>query len=104
MLISMSKSSKSKASRFEVSGPPRNKYLVYLATALAAIGVVLIVIPTILIFMPTFDLTFSNLFRTPHTYIAIGGLIFLTAGFILHRKITPPMEVTETEKLRSRLE
>lgn len=84
--------------------PKRNKALLYLAFALTAIGAAMLIIPTIFIFMPNFNLTWDIVFKIPHTYIALGGLVFVTAGLILQRKITPPMEQAEREKLRSRLE
>jgi hypothetical protein len=64
----------------------------------------MLIIPTILIFMPQFELTWDIVFKIPHTYIALGGLILVTTGLIIQRKITPPMEHAEREKLRSRLE
>ncbi|NHJ46897.1 MAG: hypothetical protein FK733_03835 [Asgard group archaeon] len=94
-----------KSDKIEETGEPRrNKTLLYLAFALSIIGAGMLLIPTILIFMPWIELTWQNLFKYPHTYIALGGLVLLTAGLILQRKITPPMERKETEKLRSRLE
>lgn len=85
------------------AAPQRNKLLLYLAFALSGIGGALAVVSTIIIFQPWIDLSWSNLFRIPWTYMLIGGLIILTAGFILHRRITPPMK-REEELLRSRLE
>ena len=61
-------------------------------------------IPTILIFMPWIELKWENLFSYPHTYFVLAGLVILTAGLILQRKVTIPMDRAETEKLRSRLE
>ena len=82
----------------------RSKALLYFAFALTAIGAILSVIVTIIIFMPTFELTKSNFYKIPHFYLLLTGLILVTAGLILQRKITPPMEVAEAKKLRSRLE
>ncbi|MBD3189069.1 MAG: hypothetical protein GF308_00410 [Candidatus Heimdallarchaeota archaeon] len=83
--------------------PRRNKRLLYLAFGLTGLGGVLALISTIFILIPSVELTWSNLFRIPWTYILLSGLIILTAGFILHRRITPPMK-REEEILRSRLE
>jgi len=85
-------------------GPHKSKALLYLAFSLSAIGAVLMVIPTILIFMPWIDLKWENLFQYPHTYFVIAGFVVLTAGLILHRRITAPMDMAKTEELRSRLE
>lgn len=85
------------------AAPQRNKLLLYLAFALSGIGGALAVVSTIMIFQPWIELTWSNLFKIPWTYMLLSGLIILTAGFILHRKITPPMK-REEEILRSRLE
>ena len=85
-------------------GPYKSKALLYLAFGLSFAGAALMVIPTIFIFMPWITLTWENLFRYPHTYIALSGFIILTAGLILHRRITIPMERAKIEKLRSRLE
>ncbi|MHA1212746.1 MAG: hypothetical protein ACTSSH_09820 [Candidatus Heimdallarchaeota archaeon] len=95
------KRTNSEPEKFE---PPRSKALLYFAFALAALGAVLMVIPTILIFMPDIELTWTTVFTLPHTYVALAGSVILTIGLILHRKITPPMDKIETEKLRSRLE
>ena len=85
--------------------PPRNKYLLYFAFALTAIGAAMALAVTILLFIPGFiNLTWQNLFRIPYTYVLIAGLIFVTAGIVLQRVITPPMATKDTEKLRSRLE
>ncbi len=87
-----------------VKGPHKSKPLLYLAFGLSITGAALMVIPTILIFMPWIELKWENLFSYPHTYIVLAGLIILTAGLILQRRITVPMDRAETEKLRSRLE
>lgn len=85
--------------------PQRNKYLLYLAFALTAIGAVMALVPTIFIIIPDFiDISWDTLFQNPLTYILITGIILVTAGLILQRVITPPMKISETEKLRSRLE
>jgi hypothetical protein len=84
--------------------PKRNKALLYVAFGMSIMGAIMLVVPTILIFMPQVNLEWSNLFKYPHTYIALGGLILVTAGLILQRRITPPMERKEMDKLRSRLE
>ncbi|NHJ40615.1 MAG: hypothetical protein FK731_11330 [Asgard group archaeon] len=97
-------SKKSNISNEKPQQPQRNKALLYFAFALTAIGAAMLIIPTILIFMPQFDLSWNIIFKIPHTYIALGGLIFVTAGLIIQRRITPPMEHTELKKLRSRLE
>ena len=85
--------------------PKRNKYLLYLAFALTAIGAVMALVPTIFIIIPDFiDISWDTLFQNPLTYILLTGLVLVTAGLILQRVITPPMKISETEKLRSRLE
>ncbi|NPE08795.1 MAG: hypothetical protein GNW80_10985 [Asgard group archaeon] len=84
--------------------PHKSKALLYLAFSLSAIGAALMVIPTILIFMPWIELKWENLFQYPHTYFVIAGFVVLTIGLILHRKITTPMDMKKTEELRSRLE
>jgi len=85
-------------------GPHKSKALLYLAFSLSAIGAALMVIPTILIFMPWIELKWENMFSYPHTYFVIAGFVVLTAGLILHRRITAPMEIAKAEELRSRLE
>jgi len=84
--------------------PQRSKVLLYISFALTAIGAAMALAVTILVITPNFEISWSTLFTNPLTYILIAGLILVTAGFIMHRVITPPMKATETEKLRSRLE
>ncbi|MCG3253260.1 MAG: hypothetical protein KAX09_05380 [Candidatus Heimdallarchaeota archaeon] len=85
-------------------GPHKSKPLLYLAFGLSIAGAALMVIPTILIFMPWIELKWENLFSYPHTYFVIAGFVVLTAGLILQRRITTPMEMEKTAKLKSRLE
>ncbi|MBK5114064.1 MAG: hypothetical protein KGD59_05195 [Candidatus Heimdallarchaeota archaeon] len=87
-----------------VQGPHKSKPLLYLAFGLSIAGAALMVIPTILIFMPWIELKWENLFSYPHTYFVIAGFVILTAGLILQRRITTPLEREKVEKLRSRLE
>ena len=86
--------------------PTRNKYLLYLAFGITAVGAVMALVPTILIFTPLYDEYFSwtAIWQLPLTYVLIAGVIMVTGGLILQRVITPPMKFDETEKLRSRLE
>ncbi|NHK32292.1 MAG: hypothetical protein FK730_13135 [Asgard group archaeon] len=97
-------SKKSNKSSDKVQEPVRSKALLYFAFALTALGAAMLIIPTILIFMPQFELTWDIVFKIPHTYIALCGLGLITTGLIIQRRITPPMEHAEREKLRSRLE
>ncbi|NHJ87758.1 MAG: hypothetical protein FK734_20015 [Asgard group archaeon] len=97
-------SKKTSKEQTESTEPPRNKTLLYFAFALTAVGAALAVLPTILIFLPDVQLTWSNLFKLPHTYIALSGIVLVTIGLIIQRKITPPMDKLEEKKLRSRLE
>lgn len=84
--------------------PQRNKLLVYLAFGLTAIGAIMAIIPTVRIILPDFELTVKSLFGTPYLYIAIAGLILVTIGLILQRKITPEMKITEVDKYRGRVD
>ena len=84
--------------------PTRSKFLLYFAFSMTAIGAAMLVVTTVLVFMPNFELTWDIVFKIPHTYIALGGLILVTTGLILQRRITKPMDFKETEQLRSRLE
>ncbi|MBN1329411.1 MAG: hypothetical protein JXA54_08050 [Candidatus Heimdallarchaeota archaeon] len=97
-------SRKESKEKSESNEPPRNKALLYFAFILTAIGAVLTVLPTILIFLPEVELSWSTVFTLPHTYIVIAGLVLVTTGLIIQRKITPPMDKLEEKKLRSRLE
>ena len=84
--------------------PARNKLLLYFAFGMAALGAAMLVVTTVLVFMPNFELKWETVLKIPHTYIALSGIILLTAGLILQRRITKPMDLKETEQLRSRLE
>ncbi|MFW9923697.1 MAG: hypothetical protein ACFFDW_10475 [Candidatus Thorarchaeota archaeon] len=84
--------------------PQRNKALLYFAFALTAVGAVTALVPTVIIFLPITEITWQTLFQNPLTYILITGVVLVTAGLILQRVITPPMKMTETQKLKSRLE
>jgi hypothetical protein len=98
---------KKKQTQQEDSGqqePQRNKLLLYLAFGMTAVGAVMAVVVTIIMFMPSYQISWSTLFLDPLTYVLIGGIILVTAGFILQRVITPPMEFDEYEQIRSRLE
>jgi len=97
-------SDKNTSQEIDQKGPHKSKPLLYLAFGLSIAGAALMVIPTILIFMPWIELKWENLFSYPHTYFVIVGFVVLTAGLILQRRITVPMDRAETEKLRSRLE
>jgi hypothetical protein len=88
----------------KVEDPRRNKIWLYVAVGMTVVGAIMALIPTIIIITPGFDITFQNFYKSPYFYIFLAGLVILTAGFILHRKITPPMEPTETEQLKTRLE
>lgn len=95
---------KKKSKEDTAEEPQRNKILLYLAFALTAIGAVMALVPTIIVFMPNYNLEWSTLFYDPLTYVLIAGIVLVTVGLIMQRVITPPMKISETEKLRSRLE
>jgi hypothetical protein len=87
-----------------VEDPRQNKILVYIALGLTVAGAILALVPTILIISPVYELTWSTIYKDPLFYIFIAGIIITTVGFIMHRKVTPPMDLNEQERLRSRLE
>ena len=87
-----------------VEDPRKNKWLVYIALGITVAGAILSLVPTILIISPLFELTFQNFYKLPLFYIFLAGILLVTAGLIMHRKVTPPMDLNEQERLRSRLE
>ena len=87
-----------------VEDPRENKYLVFIALGLTVAGAILSLVPTILIISPVYVLEWSTIYKDPLFYIFLAGIILVTAGLIMHRKVTPPMDINEQERLRSRLE
>ena len=88
----------------KIEDPREKKYLVYIALGITIAGAILALVPTILIISPIYVLNWSTIYKDPLFYIFLAGIILTTVGFIMHRKVTPPMDITEQEKLRSRLE
>ncbi|MHA1125310.1 MAG: hypothetical protein ACTSO7_05525 [Candidatus Heimdallarchaeota archaeon] len=87
-----------------VVDPRQNKTLVYVALGLTIAGAILALVPTILIISPLYNLSWQTIYLDPLFYIFLGGIVLTTVGFVMHRKVTPPMDINEQEKLRSRLE
>ncbi|MHA1629894.1 MAG: hypothetical protein ACTSXO_08920 [Candidatus Heimdallarchaeota archaeon] len=90
----------------EPEEPHRSKTLLYLAFGLAVTGAIMMFIPTVFIFVPGLvpELSWSTFYKLPIFWVLVAGFVILTAGLILHRKITKPMRYAEMEKLKSRLE
>ena len=87
-----------------IEDPRENKILVFIALGLTVAGAILSLVPTILIISPVYVLEWSTIYKDPLFYIFLAGIILVTAGLIMHRKVTPPMDINEQERLRSRLE
>jgi len=86
--------------------PHKSKALLYIAVALSFTGAAMMVVPTIFILVPDLvpNFSWSTFYKLPIFWVLVAGFIILTAGLILHRRITKPMQYAEVEKLRSRLE
>ena len=97
-------SRKRKAKEQAIEDQRQNKWLVFIALGITVAGAIMALVPTIIMITPLYTISWNTLFRDPLFYILLGGVVLTTVGLIFHRKVTPPMDVTETEKLRSRLE
>ena len=97
-------SKKRKSKEPAIEDPRESKTLVYVALGLTVTGAILALIPTIIMIMPFYEISFSNFYLDPMFYILLAGIILVTVGLIMHRKVTPPMQFDETERLKSRLE
>ena len=87
-----------------VEDPREKKWLVYIALGITVAGAILALVPTIFIINPAFQISWNTIYKEPLFYIFLAGIILTTVGLIMHRKVTPPMDVNEQERLRSRLE